>query len=221
MVLMSENRAAIADLYYRSNSVQFGAFKLSAHIDNPDLPLSPYYLHYPKPGEPGSELLPELYRLVGQEFFTICESWHIRPTRIAGVPEGAVPLADAHAKHYDGYPNNLVTFTKIQKPGETLFLGPDGEYTKGDELIIDEDHTSGGRNKKLIRTAAVSGGLVVRDMLTVVDRQQGGVENMAREGVRLLAIFTMEELLQFGADAGYAAQWQVDRAREYRALNQY
>jgi hypothetical protein len=25
-------------------------------------------MHCPKPGEPGSELLPELYRLVGQEF---------------------------------------------------------------------------------------------------------------------------------------------------------
>jgi orotate phosphoribosyltransferase len=88
-------------------------------------------------------------------------------------------------------------------------------------LIIDEDHTSGGRNKKLIRAAAASGGLVVPNMLTVVDRQQGGVENMAREGVRLLSIFTIDELLQFGVDSGHATQQQVDSVREYRALNQY
>ncbi len=218
---MSKMRAEIADIYYRSNSVQFGAFKLSVHVDNPDLPLSPYYLHYPKPGEQGSELLPELYRLVGKEFFTICESHAIQPKRIAGVPKGAMPLADAHARHYEEYPNNLITFTKIQEPDKTIFLGPDGEFADGDELIIDEDHTSGGRNKKLIRAAAISGGLVVSNMLTVVDRQQGGVENMAREGVRLLSIFTIDELLQFGADAGYATQGQVDAATEYRALNQY
>jgi hypothetical protein len=54
---MSELREQIAGLYYRSNSVQFGEFRLFVHVDNPELPLSPYYLHYPKPEEQGSELL--------------------------------------------------------------------------------------------------------------------------------------------------------------------
>lgn len=220
-IIMTDTKAEIADLYYRSNSVQFGAFRLSVHLDNPELPLSPYYLHYPKHGEPGSELLPELYKLVGQEFFTLCETNGIRPRRIAGVPKGALPLADAHARHYDGYPNNLVIFSKVQEAGKTVFLGPEGEFNDGDKLVIDEDHTSGGRNKKLIRAAAISGGLVVPNMLTVVDRQQGGVENMAREAVRLLCIFTIDELLQFGADSGHATQRQVDESVEYRVLNQY
>lgn len=218
---MNEIKTGIADLYYRSNSVRFGAFKLSVHVDNPGLPLSPYYLHYPKPGEPGSELLPRLYDLVGQAFFDICKAEGIRPKRVAGVPKGAVPLADAHARRYADYPDNVLTFTKVAKLDSTTFLGPDGDFVKGDELIIDDDHTSGGRNKRLIRAAAVSGGLVVPNMLTVVDRQQGGVENMKAEGVKLHAIFTMDELLQFGADAGHATQSQVDEAMEYRALNQF
>jgi orotate phosphoribosyltransferase len=220
---MGEIREKIADLYYRSNSVQFGAFKLSVHVDNPELPLSPYYLHYPKPGEQGSELLPELYDLVGQEFFNVCESQNppIRPKRLAGVPKGALPLADAHARQYEGYPKNLIKFTKVEELGKTIFLGPKGEFTETEELIIDDDHTSGGRNKRLIRAAAISGGLVVPNMLTVVDRQQGGVKNMAREGVRLLSIFTIDELLQFGAESGYATQLQVDDVKEYSTLNQY
>ncbi len=220
---MGEIQEKIADLYYRSNSVQFGLFKLSVHVSNPELPLSPYYLHYPKPGEQGSELLPELYDLVGQEFYSICESQNppLRPMRVAGVPKGALPLADAHARQYEDYPKNLLMFTKVEEPGKTIFLGPEGEFNEGEELIIDEDHTSGGRNKRLIRAAAISGGLVVPNMLTVVDRQQGGTENMAREGVRLLSIFTMGELLQFGVESGHATQQQVDNAMEYRALNQY
>ena len=220
---MGEAREKIAELYYRSGSVQFGFFRLSAHLDNPDLPLSPYYLHYPKPGEDGSELLPELYSLVGQEFYDICESQSppIRPMRIAGVPKGAMPLADAHARLYENYPKNLLVFIKEQASDRTVFLGPYGEYSEGEELVIDEDHTSGGRNKKLIRAVALLGGLLVFNMLTVVDRQQGGVENMAQEGVRLLSIFTMDELLRIGADTGFATQHQVDEALEYRALNQY
>jgi orotate phosphoribosyltransferase len=220
---MVESREKIAELYYRSGSVQFGAFRLSAHLDNPDLPLSPYYLHYPKQGEAGSELLPELYSLVGQEFYDICKSQNppIQPKRIAGVPKGAMPLADAHARLYENYPHNLLTFTKEQSADKTVFLGPYGEFADGEELVIDEDHTSGGRNKLLIRAAAVSGGLVVLNMLTVVDRQQGGVENMAQEGVRLLSIFTMDELLRIGAEAGFATQQQVNEALEYRTSNQF
>lgn len=220
---MTETQTRIAELYYRSNSVRFGAFKLSVHLDNPDLPPSPYYLHYPKPGEQGSELLPELYNLVGQAFYILCEAQDppVRPQRIAGVPRGAVPLAEAHARHYSNYPNNLLAFTKTERAKKTLFEGPTGEYQKGEELVIDEDHTSGGRNKKLIRAAALTGGLAVNTMLTVVDRQQGGVENLARDGVTLLSVFTIEELLQFGADAGFASQQQVNEAQEYRAANQY
>jgi orotate phosphoribosyltransferase len=220
---MGETREKIAELYYRSGSVQFGAFRLSAHLDNPGLPLSPYYLHYPEQREDGSELLPELYSLVGQVFYDICESQStpIRPVRIAGVPKGAVPLADAHAKLYESYPRNLLVFTKEQEENKTVFFGPYGEFAVGEELVIDEDHTSGGRNKKLIRAAAMSGGLLVFNMLTVVDRQQGAVENMAQEGVRLLSIFTMDELLRIGGDTGFATQHQVDEALEYLALNQF
>ena len=220
---MVETREKIAELYYRSGSVQFGSFRLSAHLDNPDLPLSPYYLHYPKPGEDGSELLPELYSLVGQEFYDICESQSppIRPMRIAAVPKGAMPLADAHARLYDNYPKNLLVFQKKLDTDKTVFIGPYGEFVEGEELVIDDDHTSGGRNKRLIRAAALSSGLLVFNMLTVVERQQGGVENMAQEGVRLLSIFTMDELLRFGADTGFATQHQVDEALEYRALNQF
>ncbi len=220
---MGENREKIAELYYRSGSIRFGAFRLSVHIDNPDLPLSPYYLHYPDSGEDGSELLPELYSLVGQEFYDICESQStpIRPTRIAGVPKGAMPLADAHARLYENYPKNLLVFTKKQDKNKTEFLGPYGEFVEGEELVIDEDHTSGGRNKKLIRAVALSGGLVVSNMLTVVDRQQGGVENMAKEGVRLLSIFTMDEILRIGAATGFVPHQQLDEALEYRALNQF
>lgn len=213
----------IAELYYQSQSVKFGEFRLSVHVDSPDLPLSPYYLHYPKPGEPGSELLPELYQLVGDEFYEICETHDppIKPKRLAGVPKGALPLANAHATHYDDYPNNLLVFGKVEEPGKTTFIGPEGEWKEGDEIVIDEDHTSGGRNKRLIKAAAEQGGLAVHTMLTVVDRQQGGVANMAAEGVDLISIFTVEELLGYGVAAGHTDEVQLQRVREYIAPNQF
>lgn len=212
----------IAELYYRSNSVKFGAFKLSAHISNPDLPLSPYYLHYPKPGEPGSELLPELHGLIGHEFFRICQSQDpiIEPQHIASVPEGADPLADAFAKEYPNYPANLLRFTKLKVANRTTFLGPRGSFSRGDETVIVDDHTSGGANKRLILATANAAGLVVPTILSAVDRMQGAEDNLAMLGVRFFAILTIEELFQKGVEQGYITQQQADEASEYRVANQ-
>jgi orotate phosphoribosyltransferase len=136
---MSQRRERIAELYFRSNSARFGKFLLSVHIDNPELPLSPYYLHYPKPGEPGAEHLPELFRLIGAEFHDIAESQDppVRPRRLAGVPSGALPIADAYARKYSDYPSNLIAFRKIALHGQTIIEGPiAGTYEQGDELGI-------------------------------------------------------------------------------------
>jgi orotate phosphoribosyltransferase len=218
-----ERKARIAELYYRSCSVQFGEFKLSAHKDDPTLPLSPFYLHYPKLGKPGSEMLPELYGLVGEEFADMARTLPeaVQSRKVAGVPKGALPLAEATARRLPGYPENLLEFGKVeQEGGKTIFTGPEGLYGVGDELLVVEDHTSGGRNKRLIKAAAERQGLVVQTMLTVVDRMQGGAANMVAVGVDLRAIFTVYELLDYGLAAGFINLSQVEQVKEYIANNQ-
>lgn len=214
----------IAELYVRTNSLKFGQFRLSVHNDNPDLPLSPYYLHYPKEGEPGYELMPELASKIGDAFYgIICEFEKFEKNlRIAGVPKGAVVLGEAVASHFMFPERVLVMFGKVQHDdGRTVFVPPAPDtFKEGDELIIVEDHTSGGRNKKLIREAAINVGFVVNIMLTVVDRMQGGVEAMAELGVELLSIFTTEELLATLVAMGEITQSQKDQVMEYIVNNQ-
>jgi len=232
MLLMTEGldftprQERIAELYYVSNSVNFkdGPFKFSVHQDNPNLPLSPNKLHYPDDGKPGSEYLPELFSLVGDELFEICEAQDppIRPRRVAGLPKGALPLADELAKHYDEYPENLLEFRKVVKDGFTIFLPPEtAEYEEGDETAQVDDHTSAGRNAKLFRHALKRAGLNVPDLLSVVDREQGGVANIAADGARLLAIFTVSQLLDYGVVAEHINQEQSDEAKAYNVANQF
>src|SRR5665213_1818295 len=140
---MEERKNQIAELYFQSNSIKFGEYYMSIHQDHPELPPSPYYLHYPKAGEPGNDLLPKLFHLIGEEFFEICETQDppIRPTRITGVPNGALTIADEHARHYEDHPKNILTFKKIGKQGPTIFIGPLDEngFNQGDDLLIDDD----------------------------------------------------------------------------------
>src|SRR3989344_353738 len=223
---LTPRQERIAELYYVSNSVNFkdGPFRFSVHQDNPSLPLSPNKLHYPKDKEPGAEYLPELFSLIGDEFFEICETQDppIRPRLIAGLPEGALPLADELAKHYDEYPKNLLRFRKVEKDGFSIFLPPEeAEYEEGDETLQIDDHTSAGRNAKLFRHALKRLKLRVPNLLSVVEREQGGVANMAADGARLLAIFTVSQLLDYGAETGHIIKEQADEAKAYNATNQF
>lgn len=219
---MTERQAEIADLYYRSNTIQFGeGFALSIHKDNPGLPLSPWYMHYPAANEPGSELLPELYDHIGDEFYEMCERANVQPVRIAGLPRGAQSLGETFAKRYDTYPDNLLQFDKIDDPEHgTTFVGPQGEYVKGDELVPVDDHTSGARNKFRFLRASQAAGLVVSTILIVVDRQQGGVERLRDFGVSLYSIHTGDSLLQFGLKSGYIDEQTVKEVQDYRRRNQ-
>jgi len=220
-MIISERQAEIADLYFRSNTIQFGEFLLSVHEDNPTLPPSPWYMHYPKDHERGSELLPELYELIGDEFNDICHAYDKIDTKIAAVPKGALPLGTRLAKKFVDYPNNLLLFDKSKDPKTgTTFTGPRGNFNKGDELTAVDDHTSGGRNKFRFIKVAESAGLVVQTFLTVVDRQQGAKNSLEKAGVKLLSIHTTDSLLDHGVSSGYITRKQVEEVRNYRDNNQ-
>lgn len=69
----------------------------------------------------------------------------------------------------------------------------------GDErvVIIEDVVTTGGSSMKAIRAVEDLGCKVTR-VLAIVDREQGGEENLRRDGYRLESIFTARELLKYG-----------------------
>jgi orotate phosphoribosyltransferase len=72
----------------------------------------------------------------------------------------------------------------------------EGPLSKGDRVVIIEDVvTTGGSSAKAIQAVRDAGGEVTR-VLAIVDRQQGGKENLREIGCRLESIFTVDELLE-------------------------
>ncbi len=168
--------------------------------------------------------MPMLHDLIGDEFHDMLETHSppIEPTRIAGLPNGAWPLAESLARRYLEYPHNLLKFMKIESPGKVLeFSEPEGEYEVGDELQAVEDHISGGRNNRLFTKHARACGFEVTKLLVVVDRQQGGQANMADEGVEVIPIFTADTLLEYGLAEGHITRSRFEEVQEYRAQNQF
>lgn len=220
---MTDRTEKIAELYYRSESIQFGKFKLSVHRDNPELPDSPWYLHYPSADKPGAKLLPGLFSLIGQEFHAMAIALELHPTRITGLPNGATGLGEALAGHYkDEFPDNWVRFGKEQlADGSTLFSHPDGLYFPGDDLLPCEDHVSAARNNLLFARHARSLGFVVTNLFVVVDRQQGAEANLLKNGIVLSRIMTGDYLLDYGLGENKITQTTYDTVQGYRAENEY
>ena len=73
----------------------------------------------------------------------------------------------------------------------------EGPLAGGEKVVIIEDVvTTGGSSMKAVE-AVKEMGCDVRRVLAIVDREEGGKENLAREGYRLESIFTARELLAF------------------------
>jgi orotate phosphoribosyltransferase len=138
------------------------------------------------------ETEPELLRILGRriaEAVTACEPDAIR---LAGPALGAVALA-ASASMASDLPFIIVR-------GETKEYGTakriEGPFEPGELVCLVEDIvTSGGALGEAV-SALRSEGLVVRNAVCVVDREDGGSDALARLGVRLRALFRAEELLE-------------------------
>jgi orotate phosphoribosyltransferase len=109
---------------------------------------------------------------------------------LAGLELGGVPLATALSRE-TGLPAYFVR--KEAKSYGTCQLA-EGGAIEGRRLTVVEDVvTSGGQVVESCRELRARGVTIVR-VLCVIDRQAGGPENLAAEGLELAPLFTMEEL---------------------------
>jgi uridine monophosphate synthetase len=86
----------------------------------------------------------------------------------------------------------------------------EGVYTAGQECLIIEDVvTTGASILETIKTIEAAG-LKVTDVIVLIDRQQGGAENITSRGYRFHAVFTLQELLSLLKKSGRINQETYD-----------
>ena len=122
---------------------------------------------------------------------------------IGGLTLGADPIAYAAAmvSNIDGVPLDVFIVRKEVK-GHGTKRKVEGSLGEGDKVcIVDDVITTGGSTIKAIEGAR-SAGLEVVKVVALVDRQEGGGENIFKaSGIELEAAFTKAELLEFGKSA--------------------
>jgi orotate phosphoribosyltransferase len=138
------------------------------------------------------ETEPEILRALGVRLAEAVREHEPDAARLAGPALGAVALA-ASAAMASGLPFIIVR-------GETKEYGTakriEGPFEPGELVCLLEDVvTSGGALAEAV-SALRDEGLVVRNAVCVVDREEGGSDALARLGVRLRPLFRASELLE-------------------------
>ena len=141
---------------------------------------------------------PQLLSAIGTRLCEAVREVEPDAIRLAGPALGAVALA-ASASMASGLPFIIVR-------GETKEYGTanriEGPFEAGELVCLVEDVvTTGGALAEAV-SALRDEGLVVRNAVCVVDREEGGSDALARLGVRLRRLFRANDLLEMRKTAG-------------------
>jgi len=142
------------------------------------------------------ETRPEVLAPLGEALADAVHEHEPDADRLAGPELGAVALAAA-ASLESGLPFLIVR--KAAKDYGTANL-LEGGYEEGECVCLIEDVvTSGGAAIEAVK-ALRAAGLRVSNAICVVDREEGGVDELARHAVRLRPLFRASELLEIPAN---------------------
>ncbi|MFZ1985661.1 MAG: orotate phosphoribosyltransferase [Desulfatitalea sp.] len=141
-------------------------------------------------------LSPRGMYLVGHLMFDAIAD--LRPDGVGGLTFGADPIAmaAAFASELKGQPMAAFSIRKAKKDhGIARWI--EGDLASGSRVVvIDDVATTGGSTIQAIERAREEG-LRVERAVVLVDRQEGGLENIRRHVADVRAIVTRDELMEY------------------------
>jgi len=129
---------------------------------------------------------------------------------VAGVPVGGLLLASAYSLE-----TNIPMIYARNRPEGTGKRGIEGRFTPGDTtLIIDDLITRGG---SILETAKLleEHDLKVKDVIVLVDREQGATERLRYQGYNLISILKLDVMLNHYMSRGLISEETYQVCAEY------
>lgn len=115
---------------------------------------------------------------------------------IADVPTAATPLVAAMCVLH-----NIPMVSPRVPKGHGTNASVEGVYTPGMTVCLIDDLVTKATSKLPAIQTFQTSGLVVKEICVLVNREQGGKEELAKAGYKLRAAFTLRELMDLYANA--------------------
>lgn len=174
----------ILDLY-NIGAIRFGRFKLTSSLESPiyiDLRVAISH--------------PGIYRQLVKALANLVSSRDVN--LIAGIETAGIPWASMVA--YELGKGIVYVRKEVKEHGTSRLV--EGDLRPGARVaVIDDVVTTGSSIVRAIRILRDAGGVVV-GAVAIVDREQGGLEVIRREGVDATALLSMTYILRTLLNAG-------------------
>lgn len=194
-------------------------FRLKLHKKKPDAPLSPFYLNLRTPdnAKPGP-LTSELVAAIGRELWNLARDQRVQSAdRVAGVPNAGDPLAAALST-VSGLP--LLRLRKEEyADGSRVSTVVEGDVIQEQEVLLVDDLITKADTKLEAIEVLEEKGLSIRAVLVLLDREQGGADELWDRSVPLHALFTITELLNLYVAEGRISKEERDEIATYIKKN--
>lgn len=187
----------ILDLW-RVGAIKFGSFTLKSRVTSPfyiDLRVLAAY--------------PRLLRSTARAMSNIIKT--LKFDRIAGIPYAGLPLAVLISQELDVplvYPRK-----EAKDYGSVRRI--EGIYSAGETIVVVDDVITDGQSKMEAIEPLEKAGLVVKDIVIFIDRQQGGVSRMAEKGYNLTSVTTMSEVLTILKKLGVISDTEFEESLDH------
>lgn len=165
---------------------QEGEFALKLHEEHPEAPLSPIYINLRN--------LPA--DVLGQVGRAMTETPTLEtPDFCTGIPTAGEAIAEVYAS-YSGMERIDILEKEEKESGRRIVPKKGVTPRKGRLRLIDDLVTRADTKIEAIK-AVESLGFQVTDIVILVDREQGGKQQLAEAGYNLQAVFTLKQLLNY------------------------
>ncbi len=196
----------LADTLWRLGAIQFGSFTLGRTTVNSPVHVNLRLLI----GHPAA--LARAARIIRQEIQArrTMKKPQVQPfDLVAGVPFGGLHLASAFSL------SAKIGMVYLHPRPDDLGNDVEGLYHPNQRALIMDDLLAGGGS--ILETAHQLGeaGLIVRDAVVLLDRQQGGRERLREEGINVVSLLSLEVLMNYLMSSGKISEDSYSRTMEY------
>jgi uridine monophosphate synthetase len=93
----------------------------------------------------------------------------------------------------------------------------EGEYHAGEIVVVLDDLATTGGSKFEAIEKLTGVGLVVKDVVVLVDRQSGAKESLAQAGYFMHSVLTISQLLEYWEENGKVDKDKIEETKKFLA----
>jgi uridine monophosphate synthetase len=197
---LSSPLTTIADELLSAGCIKFGEFTLKSGLKSPiyiDLRL---IITYPK-----------LLANIAQAYLPLLST--LQFSRIAGLPYAAIPIATAISLA-GNYPM-IYPRKEVKEYGTKAVI--EGDYHPGERVVVIDDLATTGGSKFEAIEKLIGAGLVVKDVVVLVDRESGAKKSLADASYAMHAVLTISEMLDHWESTGKVEKDKINTTRAFLA----